>query len=235
MNISDKAILVIDAATESCSAALKFDDKVYTRYEVCPQQHSQKLLPMVDELLQEAGVNLNEVDVLGFGRGPGSFTGVRIGVSVAQGLAFGAELPVTGISNLQAMAQAAIELHHADQVLSVIDARMGEVYIALFDNVNGIATLVNEELVLSPDNALESFKPLVKEGCVGVGSGWSAYPLLNETLSLKVLSDIEFPNAQFMLGLVVKMTEDNQLVSAEDAQPVYVRDTVTWKKLPGRE
>ena len=92
--------LALDASTEACSVALQVDDKVFTRYELCPQSHSLQLLPMVDDLLKEAEIELSQLDGLIFGQGPGSFTGVRIGVGVAQGLAFSAQLPVVGVSSL---------------------------------------------------------------------------------------------------------------------------------------
>ncbi|WP_199609079.1 tRNA (adenosine(37)-N6)-threonylcarbamoyltransferase complex dimerization subunit type 1 TsaB [Flocculibacter collagenilyticus] len=245
-------LLVIDAATEACSVALRIGENTFTRYEVCPQQHSQKLLPMVDSVLAEANVTLNELDVLGFGRGPGSFTGVRIGVSVAQGLAFGADLPVAGISNLHAMAQAAIARHPEEvadsaYIISVIDARMGEVYIAIYQTQNGLAQLKGEERVLKPEQAAEFIKQAthVQAGdapkqsdikLVGVGSGWAPYgEILSQDIHISTLSEVEFPNAEYMLPIIEQEFANGNIVSAEDAQPVYVRDTVTWKKLPGKE
>ena len=97
-------ILALDTATENCSVALLVDDKVYVRSEVAPRDHTKKILPMVDEVLKEAGLTLAELDALAYGRGPGSFTGVRIGIGIAQGLAFGADLPMIGVSTLEAMA-----------------------------------------------------------------------------------------------------------------------------------
>ena len=97
-------ILAIDTATEACSVALQFKDTVITRFEICPQQHSQRLLPMVDEVLKEAKVSLGDLDLLAFGRGPGSFTGVRIATGMIQGLALGTGLKVAGVSTLEAMA-----------------------------------------------------------------------------------------------------------------------------------
>ena len=98
-------ILAIDTATEACSVALQLENVTVSRFEVCPQQHSQRLLPMVDEVLKEAGVSLNELDLLAFGRGPGSFTGVRIATGMIQGLALGTGLKVAGVSTLEAMAR----------------------------------------------------------------------------------------------------------------------------------
>lgn len=103
-------ILALDTATERCSVALLVGNTVYSRSEIAPRDHTKKVLPMVDEVLKEAGVTLQELDALAFGRGPGSFTGVRIGIGIAQGLAFGADLPMIGISTLAAMAQAAYRL-----------------------------------------------------------------------------------------------------------------------------
>ena len=125
-------ILALDTATENCSVALLVNDRVYVRREVAPRDHTKKILPMVDEVLKEAGLSLNELDALAFGRGPGSFTGVRIGIGIAQGLAFGAELPMIGISTLQAMAQGSYRNMRATHVACAIDARMSEVYWGRF-------------------------------------------------------------------------------------------------------
>ncbi|MGO3800463.1 MAG: tRNA (adenosine(37)-N6)-threonylcarbamoyltransferase complex dimerization subunit type 1 TsaB, partial [Vibrio casei] len=93
-------ILALDTSTENCSVALMINDQMFTRSEVAPRDHTKKILPMVDEVLKEAGISLHDLDALAFGRGPGSFTGVRIGIGIAQGLSFGAELPMIGISTL---------------------------------------------------------------------------------------------------------------------------------------
>ncbi|WP_105623184.1 tRNA (adenosine(37)-N6)-threonylcarbamoyltransferase complex dimerization subunit type 1 TsaB, partial [Cronobacter malonaticus] len=100
-------ILAIDTATEACSVALWDNDKTSALFELCPREHTQRILPMVSEILTESGVALSAMDALAFGRGPGSFTGVRIGIGIAQGLALGAELPMVGVSTLMTMAQGA--------------------------------------------------------------------------------------------------------------------------------
>jgi len=126
-----KSLLAIDTSTENCSVALVHDGKLTTRDIESPREHSQKLLPFVEEVLDRAGVSLAELDGLVVGAGPGSFTGVRIGVSMAQGLAFSADLPVYPVCSLQALAQQAIRKNDVAGVVACIDARMGEVYYAL--------------------------------------------------------------------------------------------------------
>ena len=225
-------LLAIDTATEACSAALRVNAALTHQYEVCPQQHSQKLLPMVDALLSDAQVSLKQLDGLVYGRGPGSFTGVRIATGMLQGLALGADKPVVGVSTLAAMAQQAIEQKGADRVVVAIDARMDEVYFACFEAKNGLATLLGEEVVCPPDEALER---IPFDDYYTAGTGWAAYPALAEISQNHKDSSILYPDAQFMLALAIPAYERGEAVSVEEVQPVYLRDKVTWKKLPGRE
>lgn len=231
-------LLAIDASTEACSVALTLNGKLYSRFELCPQSHSLVLLPMVDEVLKEAGCQLQELDGLVFGQGPGSFTGVRIGIGVAQGLAFAADLNVVGVSTLQAMAQQAFRVHQKSQVIAAIDARMSEIYTGHYvANDDGIMTVSTSEVVIAPENAAQKlFANAENAQCYGVGTGWDAY---KEAISLTKSNDdspeILFPNAIDMLTIALPKFEQGKAVSAEHAQPVYVRDTVSWKKLPGRE
>lgn len=238
--------LAIDASTEACSVALQVDDaitgsKVYSRYELCPQSHSLQLLPMVDALLKEANLMLGQCNGLIFGRGPGSFTGVRIGVGVAQGLAFAAEIPVYGVSSLQAMAQLAFIKHQQSKVFAAIDARMGEVYNAYFEldenNIMQVKTLADQqtEAVTKPELVQQRLVNIDPSGIYGVGTGWDAYkPHLSPLKSNEGSPEILFPSADSMLAIGIDALKRGEGVQAQDAQPVYVRDTVSWQKLPGR-
>jgi len=229
--------LALDASTEACSVALQLDGKVYANYELCPQSHSLRLLPMIDDLLKEAGIELAAIDGLIFGQGPGSFTGVRIGVGVAQGLAFSANLPVVGVSSLQAMAQQAYTEHGQKQVIAAIDARMSEVYNGYYalDGQN-IMQAQQVEAVTPPEHLAEQLSAVINTPTYAVGTGWDAYEdNLSALKSNEGSPDILFPSAEAMLVIGVAKLEQGQGVSAEQAQPVYVRDTVSWKKLPGRE
>ena len=237
--------LAIDASTEACSVALQVNGKLYSRYDLCPQSHSLQLLPMVDEVLTQAGIKLSQCDGLIFGRGPGSFTGVRIGVGVAQGLAFAANIPVFGVSSLQAMAQLAFIQGKTQGkingksigVIAAIDARMGEVYNGYFMlDENNIMQPQCAEAVTAPEQLSQHLSSVVNQPQYGVGSAWDAYKEpLSPLKSNGGSPDVLFPSAEAMLAIGVISLEQGKGVDAQDAQPVYVRDTVSWKKLPGRE
>lgn len=229
-------LLALDTSTEACSVALQYDGHQLMLDEVCPQQHSKRILPMVQQLLAESGLGLNQLDGIVFGRGPGSFTGVRIGVGVTQGLAFGADLPVFGVSTLQAMAQAAVRLHQASQVIAAIDARMAEVYLALYQqDADGLMQPVCDELARKP----AELPPLTLAGDIwAVGTGLvtyrEAFMQWAAGTQLQISEQVLLPSAQDMLTLAVPAWQQQLFVAAELAEPVYVRDEVTWQKLPGR-
>ncbi len=226
-------ILIIDTSTEACSVALAYNDCVEWQFDITPQSHTKMVLPMVDSLLKQADLTAKDLDAIAWGRGPGSFTGVRIGTGIMQGLALGANKPVIALSTLAAMAQQAIEEHNATHIMAAIDARMGEVYWGIYQNINGLAVLVDEEVVMSPENLKQgSFSA---QQYVGVGSAWKVYPQLSELANITVLDDILYPHAKAMTKLAKDAWTSDKAVDVEDAAPVYVRDTVTWQKLPGRE
>ena len=226
-------ILAIDTATEACSVALTDGEKIYSRFEVCPQQHSQKLLPMVDEILQEAGLTLNELDCLAYGRGPGSFTGVRIATGMIQGLSLGTRLPVVGVSTLAAMAWEAAQETGKNTVYTAIDARMGEVYFAAYLISSEGAEPVVAEQVCPPEVA---FEHCTQHDVAVAGTGWGAYEALETfTRDSSAQVTIMYPSAKAMLTLAKVAYQRNEGGDAVDVEPVYLRDKVTWKKLPGRE
>ncbi|HDZ8838314.1 TPA: tRNA (adenosine(37)-N6)-threonylcarbamoyltransferase complex dimerization subunit type 1 TsaB [Aeromonas veronii] len=233
--MNELKILAVDTATEACSAALLVGDKLFSRWEEAPRDHTRKILPMVQAVLEDAGISLSDLDAIAFGRGPGSFTGVRIGISVAQGLAFGAGVPLIGISTLSAMAQGAYRLDDAQQVLTAIDARMNEVYFGRYELIDGRMQLVGDEVVSEPA-ALVDVRGKLAGRVTCVGTGFETY---GETLSgladELAVSQVRFPAAEDMLPLARAAWLAGEAVPVEQATPVYLRDKVTWKKLPGRE
>ncbi|MRJ42328.1 MULTISPECIES: tRNA (adenosine(37)-N6)-threonylcarbamoyltransferase complex dimerization subunit type 1 TsaB [Idiomarina] len=224
-------VLALDTSTEMCSVALRVGNQWAQRSMLAPREHSQKILTLIDEVLAEFELGLADVEQLVVGHGPGSFTGVRIGVSVAQGLAFSQNLPVVAVSTLAALAQQAIRLHDAKTIVSAIDARMNEVYVAVYHNQAGLAkpTLAPQMASLT---ALAQ-QPWWPAGPVtAVGTGWQAYgEVLAAGASVQILDDVTLPLAEDMIRLA---DAGLPAVDAADLEPLYVRNEVTWKKLPGR-
>lgn len=227
-------ILAVDTATEACSAALLVGEQVYARYEEAPRDHTRKILPMVQSLLDEAGITLADLDAIAFGRGPGSFTGVRIGIGVAQGLALGAEKPLIAVSTLAAMAQGAWRRDGARRVFTAIDARMNEVYFGRFEEQSGLMVPVQEECVIDPQRLAAE---LALEGeWHAIGTGFATYGEVLQLAGEQVPASAPWlPMAEDMLPLARAAWLAGEAVAVEAATPVYLRDKVTWKKLPGRE
>ncbi|WP_068978555.1 tRNA (adenosine(37)-N6)-threonylcarbamoyltransferase complex dimerization subunit type 1 TsaB [Aeromonas sp. EERV15] len=233
--MNELKILAVDTATEACSAALLVGDTLFSRWEEAPRDHTRKILPMVQAVLDDAGITLNDLDAIAFGRGPGSFTGVRIGISVAQGLAFGVGVPLIGISTLAAMAQGAYRLDGAEQVLTAIDARMNEVYFGRYALIDGRMQLVGDEVVSDPA-ALVDARGKQAGPVTCVGTGFETYgETLGGLADELAVSQVRFPAAEDMLPLARAAWLAGEAVPVEQATPVYLRDKVTWKKLPGRE
>lgn len=229
-------VLAIDTATEACSAALYIDGQIDSIFEVCPQQHSQKILTIIQTLLERNNIKLDELDGIALGAGPGSFTGVRIAASTAQGLSLGADLPVVQVSTLAAMAQQNFEENGVELTLSLIDARMNEVYKGYYQvNSGQVVELQGEESVLPPQDVAETVGQLRHVNFAG--TGYAAY---QDTLGLAKLSDtlapsVQYPDARYMFPLALESLKNGEVLHARDIEPTYLRDKVTWKKLPGRE
>lgn len=219
-------LLALDTATEACSVALLHEGRVLSRYEVIPRLHAQRVLPMVQELLAEAGIALAAVDAIAFGRGPGAFTGVRIAVGVVQGLAFALGRPVLPISNLAVIAQRAHREQGVSQVATAIDARMDEVYWGCYRLEAGEMRLAGVEAVLPPERA-ELPRGAVGEW-FGAGTGWGYAERIPVTVS--GLDAGLLPHAEDLLTLARFAWARGEAVDAEQAQPVYLRDNVATPK-----
>lgn len=217
-------LLAFDTATGVCTAALWLDGRVLERTER-QSRHSEHLLSIVDALLAEAGMRLQQLNAIAFGRGPGSFTGLRIGAGVAQGLAFGAGLPVVPVSSLAALAQGV----DADRVLAAFDARMGQVYWGQYvRNAEGLMTLQGLEQVLAPPTVPRP----EGEGWVGAGSGWDAHSVALRACvgaGLSVWQEGRYPRADDLARLAADDVAKGKALAAEQALPVYVRDEVAVK------
>ena len=218
-------ILAIDTSTEACSAAIFIEGEISDRYELAPRRHAELILPMVDQLLAEAELKLSDLDALAFDRGPGAFTGVRIASGVIQGFAFATDLPVVSISSLAALAQGAIS--DSDSLISAIDARMGEIYWGIYQtSEDGVVTLVDSENISKP----EQIRIPDGDKWYGIGSGWNTYKeILTEQLTHQMtgFNGERYPHAKDIITLAIKEYQQGNVVSAEEALPVYLRNKVT--------
>ena len=229
------AILALDTSTPACSVALIQNGAVLEDFRMAPRQHNDLILPMVDQILSQAGLNIGQLDAIAFGRGPGSFTGLRISAGVVQGLAYGADLPVLPVSTLAAMALEACQATGDVRWLAALDARMGEIYLGGYEIAKvdecWTANAVVPERVISPDR-LES----VEGPFQGVGSGWIYLEALNSILTqpaTEILTEVA-PRAACIAQLAELPFKRGEGVSADMALPVYLRDEITWEKQPAR-
>ena len=218
-------ILALDTTQEYCSVALSVDDELIWREEHAPRTHTGLILPQVQTVLAEAGLQLKQLDALAFGRGPGSFTGLRIAAGVVQGLALGAELPVAPVSSLAAMAQGYYrENNAATRICAAFDARIGEVYWGSYTLIQGAMQNIGDEAVSSPNDLLLP----AEGGWYAIGSGWAAYPQMQQRLGGRLMKVIPetVPLARDIIPLAKKIIRAQQTVSAEQAIPVYLRQKV---------
>ncbi|MBM4192671.1 MAG: tRNA (adenosine(37)-N6)-threonylcarbamoyltransferase complex dimerization subunit type 1 TsaB [Gammaproteobacteria bacterium] len=253
-------ILAIDTATEGCSAALCVGStphasggRVLSRYQEVPRSHAELILPMIDALLAEADITLKNLTAIAFGRGPGSFTGVRLASSVVQGLAYGAGIGVVPVSTLQAVAYRAFALTNesdapkATHALVCNDARMDEVYVGAFMrglDIAGVAVPValGAETVQAPDRVVVPQVAGARMGArdalrwIGAGRGFKTYPALSSLRAeqggpLASVHETILPRAEDLLALALPEIAAGRVLPATAALPIYVRDEVV--KTPG--
>lgn len=216
--------LALDTSTEYLSLALQKGDERFAIDLLAGQSHSQIILPQLQLLLNKAGLQLADLQGITFGAGPGSFTGVRIAAGIAQGLAFGAKLPVVAVCTLQALAEAS----GADKVIACLDARMGEVYHAAYEKVN-----CAWQAILAPGLYKPEAVPNVDGNeWVGAGSGWQTY---GEQLSSIYRGQVNqtqpalMPTASAMLNIALPIFTAGGALNASDAMPIYIRNRVALK------
>jgi tRNA threonylcarbamoyladenosine biosynthesis protein TsaB len=231
-------LLSIETSTEACSVALSIDGNTREKFEQAPRRHAELILPMVRSLLAEAELALGQLDGIAFGRGPGSFTSLRIGIGVVQGLAWGADLPVVPVSSLAAVAQFALERDLPAGVCRIcvaMDARMQEVYTANFEvDVDGFVILSGEEQVCAPgevcpQEASGEYPNGAAEVCAA-GNGFELYPELEKLAGVlgHCIPDC-WPRASVISRLAARWLENNAPLPAAQAQPVYIRNQVAIK------
>lgn len=224
------AILAFDTTLDACSVALSNGIDTISEQRCEPRAHARILLPMIDSVLARAALRLVDLDAIAFAQGPGSFTGVRMAASVAQGLAFGAQLPVIPISSLAIMAQARVVTATEQLIVPVIDARMGEVYAGFYAAHNMLMVAQHVDALLTP----AALPELLTEQFPGraiqaIGNGW---PLLNcDGLNIEYNDPAATTAAEHMLALAAHAWQSGAALPAEQAMPVYLRGSSAWRKM----
>lgn len=224
-------LLALETSTENCSAAVYNDGEVFAINEIAPQKHAELILPMCDKVLAHFAMDRSDLDGIVFGRGPGSFTGVRIAASSAQGLALGLDLPCAAVVSLEALAMQALINSDEEFAIAAIDARMGEVYCAVYDRTGDYPKALLEPCVLPPQEAVARvFQTL---GARPASAGGSGIDLMYKAgLNPHVIKKSQFPDAEMIALLGKKLFELGRTMDAAEALPLYVRDDVAWKKVP---
>ncbi len=216
-------LLAIETSTESCSVALLVDGALVTRSELAPRRHAELLLPMCDEVLAEAGVSRNEIDAIAVGRGPGAFTGVRLAISAAQGIALGIDRPIVAVSSLAALALGAPD--NGAPTVALIDARMGEVYAGCYvRDPHWLVRPLGAESV-GPVDQLD----LPSVAANFIGTGWDTY----QTTLIQRLHEAprhadgaRYPQASLVALLAQPMFAAGMATDPADVRPTYLRDNV---------
>ena len=216
-------ILAIETSAELASAALLHGDLLITREASGVMNHSQTILPMVQAVLEQAGLRLDQCTAIGYGLGPGSFTGVRTACGIAQGLAYGADLPVVPVVTLQAMAQACREQTGANDVLAILDARMGEVYWAQYryrDDHAGWQEVIAPSLSAPANVTPQGSVQACGNGLAAYAAAFAAAPFAASALARLV------PHAAQVAHLARLAFTEGRMLPAHAAQPLYLRNNV---------
>jgi len=214
-------LLAFETATEACSVALWIDGQVRERFEIAPRRHAELALPWADALLAEAGIAKSHLDAVAVGRGPGAFTGVRLAIAIAQGIALALDRPVVPVSTLQALAMRA----SGERILAAIDARMGEVYLGAFErDGGGLPQGAGDETLTRPDAIA------LPEGIwSGVGTGFAAGDGALERRLQGHLASVDpaaLPRAGDVARLAALAFARGEAVAPERAEPAYLRNDV---------
>jgi tRNA threonylcarbamoyladenosine biosynthesis protein TsaB len=221
-------LLAIDTSSLACSVAVVAEDTLIERHEEQERAHTRLLLPMIRESLQEAGLEMTQLDAIVLGNGPGSFIGMRIAASVAQGLAHGVGINIVPVSSLAAVAAEVLATTHAAEVVVAQDAHMGEVYLGAFRR--GDMDLPEEMFAerLQAQTAIEELDEAHADQRVAAGFGWQRYPALLAANEDRVgqRSAALYPRARWLLPLATEALEHGRAINPQDIVPAYLRSKI---------
>lgn len=228
------SILSLEASTPVCSVALYHNGVTQGLFESAPKSHTQKMLPMAHQLLESQQLEVSALDAIAFACGPGSFTGLRIATSVAQGLAFGADLPVIPVSTLESMAVGARNqgiLQEAHVCVTCLDAKMDEVYLAFWQATDTGIEPLSSECLIRPEDWLDNANFLIDQPIVMIGDGVDLLDSKHTRVANHVIHlDAHYvPQAKYVSELAVKAWHEGKTIAPELAEPTYLRGKSAWK------
>lgn len=220
-------ILAFDTSTSACSVALSSNDKIYNDHVIQPRGHANLILSMIESLITEAGITLNDINLISFGNGPGSFTGLRITAGVCQGIAYSHDIPIVAISSLRILAQGVFRETQEKYIAILQDARMSEIYWGSYIEDDGVLQLYGKENVSKPDMVqLEQNKKWYS-----CGEAWLSYrDKLNLGDNVIINTEMNYPNAIDMIVLSNYEYNNGNFIQAEDVNPMYLRNNVASRK-----
>ena len=221
-------LLAIDTSSVACSVALQVDSAVLERHAEQAKEHTRLLVPMIRELLHEAGLQASELDAIVLGNGPGSFIGMRIAASVAQGLSHGGGTPIAPVSSLAAVAAEVFAATDAAEVVVTQDAHMNEVYLGAFRRgVDGLPVAMFDER-LHTQTPIDELDEGGADRRIAAGFGWQRYPALLAANEDRIgnTSDVLYPHARFLLPLGGAVLEGGGAIAPQDIAPAYLRSKV---------
>jgi tRNA threonylcarbamoyladenosine biosynthesis protein TsaB len=220
-------ILAFDTSTAACSVALFSRDSILSEHVIQPRGHANLILSMIEILLNKAKINLAEVNLISFGQGPGSFTGLRIAAGVCQGIAYSHDIPIIALSSLRILAQGAYRKFSENNIAVLQDARMSEIYWGCYIENNGIMKLSGVEDVTKP----EMIQLANNKNWYSVGEAWLSYPdklVLGKDVIIN--KEFNYPNAIDMIALAKNEYDNGNCISVEQVNPVYIRNKVATVK-----
>lgn len=220
-------VLVVDTSTSACCLAIKKGDELTEDFEIAGRSHSEIILPKIKSLLERCHLSPGDLQLIVFGQGPGSFTGLRIAVGVVQGLSFGLNIPLTAVSGLACLAQGEYRNHGSENILVAMAARQTEVYWAAFQVSEKIARPTVNECVVD----VAALEPIENRDWVGVGEGWELKKEIEQSIGLQieVTRTQVYPQPLDILELGLQKYQEGEIIAAEEAQPVYLRETFVRK------
>ena len=218
-------LLALDTSSLACSVALMLGSDTFDRHEEQAREHTRLLVPMINDVLAEGGIAAADLDAIVLGNGPGSFIGMRIATSVAQGMAYASGIKIVPVSSLLAVAAETMAKGNAEHVVVCQDAHMNEVYLGLYA-AGTVPQLVGDERI-NPIAAIDEVQELAGR-YVGAGYGWDRYPGLLDAnrAALRDLADTKHPRARYLLPAGSALLQEGVAIAPDRVSPAYLRHTV---------